>query len=447
MGFVSNVLYFTVHPLHLRYILQRTLFRNSLQNHNFNNLSPTQKTCFYYLDKTGRSYSFVIKSLHAELLFPVTIFYLILRGLDTIEDDGSIDPEGKGELLRGFKDVLDIDEWRFDGCGEGVPDRDLLLYFDCVITEYKKLKRMYREILKDITGKMGAGMAKYTTKSSGIKTMSEYDEYCWYVAGIVGEGLTRLFVEGGFVDRALLERKHLHKSMGLLLQKTNIIRDVHEDYVDGRRFWPEKFWSRHVDNFDDLFKRDSVYQGKALDCSTHMVANALSHVEDCLSYLSQLNEPSIFNFCAIPQAMALATLELCFMNPELFERNLKISKGDAIGIICQVEGGGMSRLCAVVLRYIKRIEERCPPSDPYFLELRVVCAKIEKTIDMLLHSRNGESKSTQDIAVGRNLISQATNGERLFFGKVLLAGTFAVVVGAGVLAARHFSFSSGLFEV
>lgn len=28
--------------------------------------------------------------------------------------------------------------------------------------------------------------------------------------------------------------------MGLFLQKTNIIRDYLEDYVDGRAFWPQE---------------------------------------------------------------------------------------------------------------------------------------------------------------------------------------------------------------
>ena len=32
----------------------------------------------------------------------------------------------------------------------------------------------------------------------------------------------------------------LANSMGLFLQKTNIIRDYLEDYVDGRAFWPQE---------------------------------------------------------------------------------------------------------------------------------------------------------------------------------------------------------------
>jgi len=32
--------------------------------------------------------------------------------------------------------------------------------------------------------------------------------------------------------------------MGLFLQKTNIIRDYLEDYVDGRAFWPQDVWKK-----------------------------------------------------------------------------------------------------------------------------------------------------------------------------------------------------------
>lgn len=36
-----------------------------------------------------------------------------------------------------------------------------------------------------------------------------------------------------------------YHSMGLFLQKTNIIRDYLEDYVDGRAFWPQDVWKKH----------------------------------------------------------------------------------------------------------------------------------------------------------------------------------------------------------
>lgn len=40
---------------------------------------------------------------------------------------------------------------------------------------------------------------------------------------------------------------------------------------------------------------------KAVQCLNDMVTNALAHVDDCLKYMSALQDPAIFRFCAIPQ--------------------------------------------------------------------------------------------------------------------------------------------------
>jgi farnesyl-diphosphate farnesyltransferase len=50
-------------------------------------------------------------------LFKVCIFYLVLRGLDTVEDDMSINIELKETLLQSFYQKLDKPGWNFDGCG------------------------------------------------------------------------------------------------------------------------------------------------------------------------------------------------------------------------------------------------------------------------------------------------------------------------------------------
>ncbi|KAF6743718.1 hypothetical protein DFP72DRAFT_931900, partial [Ephemerocybe angulata] len=59
---------------------------------------------------------------------------------------------------------------------------------------------------------------------------------------------------------------------------------------------------------------------------SHMVVDALRHAVDALDYLRFLKNQTVFNFCAIPATMAIATLELCFMNPTMFQRNIKIRK-------------------------------------------------------------------------------------------------------------------------
>lgn len=48
-------------------------------------------------------------------------------------------------------------------------DRELLVQFDNVIAEFKKLKPVYQVILRDITNKMGNSMPDYSCKAaSGV---------------------------------------------------------------------------------------------------------------------------------------------------------------------------------------------------------------------------------------------------------------------------------------
>lgn len=65
-------------------------------------------------------------------------------------------------------------------------------------------------------------------------------QYCHYVAGLVGIGLSRLFSASEFEDPVVGEDVNLANSMGLFLQKTNIIRDYLEDQREGREFWPQE---------------------------------------------------------------------------------------------------------------------------------------------------------------------------------------------------------------
>ena len=335
------------------------------------------KACFDLLDKTSRSFAAVIKELNHELLVPICLFYLVLRGLDTIEDDMTIPLEKKDDLLRSFYSVLEKDGWTFDGNGPDEKDRDLLVHFHYVVTEFKKMKTEYKDIIKDITKKMGNGMADFAHDAEfnekGVDTIKDYELYCHYVAGLVGEGLTRLFVEGGLANPALKKRPDLHESMGQLLQQTNIIRDIREDRDDGRRFWPRQVWSQHVDDFDDLFKPEN--REKALRCSSDMILMALQRVPDCLFYLAGLRDQSVFNFAAIPQSMAIATLELCFRNPDIFQRNVKIKKGHACRLMIE-SSQNLQILFNTFKSIARRIHKKNDPRDPNFLKISVACGKV-----------------------------------------------------------------------
>ena len=317
--------------------------------------------------------------LHPELLVPVTLFYLILRGLDTVEDDMTIPLEKKEPILRNFEDILEKDGWTFKENGPNEKDRQLLVEFNVVIEEFKHIKPAYREIIKDITKRMGNGMADYANNAEhnlvGVNTIRDYELYCHYVAGLVGEGLTRLFVEAGLANAALLKKPELMESMGQFLQQVNITRDIKEDLDDKRRFWPKEIWSKHVDTFEDLFKPEN--KQKALDCSSEMIYTALTRADDCLYYLAGLREQSVFNFCAIPQTMAIATLNTCFQNYDIFEKNVKITKGEACQLMVE-SSQNLQMVCEVFRRYARKIAKKNNPHDPNFLKISITIGRVRR---------------------------------------------------------------------
>jgi farnesyl-diphosphate farnesyltransferase len=135
--------------------LARKLWHDPVHIRDPSKESATLKECFKYLNMTSRSFSSVIQELNPELLVPVALFYLILRGLDTIEDDMTISLEKKEPLLRDFYTIIEKDGWTFNGNGPNEKDRDLLVHFDVVVTEFQLVKPAYKTIIKNITKKNG----------------------------------------------------------------------------------------------------------------------------------------------------------------------------------------------------------------------------------------------------------------------------------------------------
>jgi farnesyl-diphosphate farnesyltransferase len=193
----------------------------------------------------------------------------------------------------------------------------------------------YRKIIVDICYKMEHGMADFAhnaaTGANGsiyLDSIIDYDLYCHYVAGLVGEGLSRLFSASGKEAAHIATQLELSNSMGMLLQKTNIIRDFREDVEERRYFWPREVWGA----FGATEVEELILPGNedaARWAQSRMILDALRHATDALEYLVMLRNQSVFNFCAIPATMAMATLNLCFMNPEMFKRNIKIRKAKA----------------------------------------------------------------------------------------------------------------------
>lgn len=335
------------------------------------------------------------------------LFYLILRALDTIEDDMTIDKSIKIPLLREFYTKLSTDDFTFNGNALTEKDRIVLVEFNQILFEYKKLKAEYQDVIRDITEKMGNGMADYIENEQfnkyGLETIKDYDLYCYYVAGLVGDGLTRLIVLAQFGDKILYENQKFLIGMGLFLQKTNIIRDYEEDQRDGRSFWPKEIWSNYTNDLSNFLKEENFEQG--LYCISELVANSLEHVIDVLQYLSLLEEQTSFNFCAIPQVMAIATLELVYQNPKVFQKHIKIRKGTTCYLI--LNSRRFIDVVQIFRTYIRKIHHKSTPNDPNYLRIGTLCGKIEQFIESMYPSHIPKGVTIKETIVTKQVAKRS----------------------------------------
>ncbi|XP_077188687.1 squalene synthase-like isoform X2 [Paroedura picta] len=331
-------------------------------------LRDSLRTCYTYLNQTSRSFAAVIRALDGELRNAVCIFYLVLRALDTVEDDMTISLETKVPMLENFHSYLYQSEWKFMESKE--KDRQVLEDFPTISLEFRNLAKVYQEIIADVCHMMGLGMAEFLEKK--VDSKQDWDKYCHYVAGLVGIGLSRLFSASKLEDPIIGQDTDLANSMGLFLQKTNIIRDYLEDQVEEREFWPSEVWSKYAKKLSDLAMPENI--DKAVQCMNELITNTLHHVPDVLTYLSRLRNQSVFNFCAIPQVMAIATLAACYNNKQVFRGVVKIRKGQAVTLM--MDATNIDAVKAIMYQYVEEIYQKIPSTDPSSSRTQQIIASV-----------------------------------------------------------------------
>lgn len=121
-----------------------------------------------------------------------------------------------------------------------------------------------------------------------------------------------------------------------------------------------------------------------------MVLNVLELVPDVLTYLSKIQNQSVFNFCAIPQVMAISTLALVFNNLDVYQRNVKIRKGEAVKLI--LASTDMDNVIAIFREYIQVISQKNETTDPNFLKISMAVGKVRQA--RAKGNETGVSKAT-----------------------------------------------------
>ncbi len=279
------------------------------------------------LPHVSRTFALTIPQLPAALRLAVTNAYLLCRIADTIEDEPALSPAETLAYLERFKAVV-------AGHGEAgqlasevdrrlsertLPtERDLVRNMVRVVNVTASLTAPQRAAIQRCVDLMCYGMPRFQSTASlrGLARSADLDDYCYYVAGCVGEMLTELFCEyseGAAVHRAELQRRAVSFAQGL--QMTNILKDVWEDRSRGACWLPQEVFTPHGVDLTRLSPepRDPRFDAGMSD----LIAVAHAHLRNALDYTLLIpgSEAGIRRFCLWAVGLAVLTLQKIGKNP------------------------------------------------------------------------------------------------------------------------------------
>lgn len=235
------------------------------------------------LKDTSRTFYIPIKLLKKDLRYAVASAYLVYRAIDEIEDHETIPNETKtvvlAQIAELFKEPFNEEEYLaiIEPIKEQLPEVSIRL------TDWlEACPETAQPLVRETGSEMAHGMNKWAKRNWEVKTEEDLDDYTYYVAGIVGILLSKLW-DWSYGYEADYE---LAVGFGRGLQAVNIIRNEDEDLDErGVSFVPEG-WTQ-----EDLF------------------AYADKNLAKADAYIETLTEKSTILFCKLPLAFAHKSLD------------------------------------------------------------------------------------------------------------------------------------------
>ncbi len=291
------------------------------------------------LPGVSRTFALTIPLLPEPLCAIVTNAYLLCRIVATIEDDDSLTLTESQYFPEKFRHVLEqqASPQSFANAllakiSAQTPRKELELIQEIpyIIACLRTFTVDQQAQLIQCVNIMSRGMSEFQRNASlaGLKTMAQLDNYCYHVAGVVGEMLTELFCD---YAPAMMKHKtqavQLAVTFGQALQMTNILADIWEDQQRGICWLPQELFLKHnIDLAQGLPVQNQLGYQAAIQ---ELCLNAFQHLNTAMEYFSLIpaTEIGIKQFTLLPINLAALTLNHIYDAPGFTDRNhIKINR-------------------------------------------------------------------------------------------------------------------------
>ena len=289
------------------------------------------------LEGVSRTFALTIPQLPDSLCKAVANAYLLCRIVDTIEDEVSLTPEQKKYFCHGFINVVQSCQHSEAFANELAPllssntlpaEHVLIHVIPRVIHITHQFDKEQIAALSTCVETMAEGMPLFQAENmhSGLPALSDMDRYCYYVAGCVGEMLTKLFCHySPQIAKNKDEMLTLAVSFGQGLQMTNILKDIWDDAERGVCWLPQDIFSEIGYDLKNLnAKTNDANFRLGLE---RLVSTAQAHLNNALKFTQLIpnHETGIRNFCLWALGMAVLTLKK-------IKQNLGFTQSDEVKI-------------------------------------------------------------------------------------------------------------------
>ena len=302
------------------------------------------------LEGVARTFALTIPQLKPQLARVVSNAYLLCRIADTIEDEINLSPSQKHTLSKLFIDVVAGDEAAEAFRDAFVPllsdrrlpaERELIEQTPRVIKITHRFTPEQRIALEKCVRVMGEGMAFYQAHSSstGLESREQFDNYCYHVAGVVGELLTELVCEqNDELNANRLQLRTLALSFGQGLQMVNILKDIWKDRQRGVCWLPKDVFEAAGYDLSQL-SPETITPDYVAGIRT-LVSIAFTHLQNALRYVQLIpkQEKGLRKFCLWALAMAILTLRNINKHADFkSESEVKITRKDVASVVAAVK--------------------------------------------------------------------------------------------------------------
>ncbi len=210
------------------------------------------------LSKTSRTFALAIPLLPEPTRRAVSVAYLLFRVADTFEDATTWPREERLDALESFAELLELPakervseaaqrsaQWLERPPVEHQGYLELLKELGPVIAQLDTLSPTVSAAVVRHAVRTAEGMASVVARADErgnlrVGSVRELKDYCYIVAGIVGELLTEVFLhDAPALAQEQAELTRLRCAFGEGLQLVNILKDAGDDAKDGRVYLPD----------------------------------------------------------------------------------------------------------------------------------------------------------------------------------------------------------------